>query len=64
MVAAFNGVNHSTSEAPAFGHMHLFTTDEMADLREHILRQAILDEELSAPRASPCCFFPFLKLTL
>lgn len=48
MVAAFNDANHSTGEAPAFGHMHRFITDEMADLREHILRQAILDEGRSA----------------
>jgi hypothetical protein len=48
MIAAFNGPNISIGAAPAFGHMHMFITAEMADLREHILRQAILDEGLSA----------------
>jgi len=47
MVAAFNGPNHYTGDTPAFVHMHMFITDEMADLREQILRQAILDEGLS-----------------
>jgi hypothetical protein len=40
--------NNSTGDAPAFGHIHIFITGEMADLRKHILRQAILDEGLSA----------------
>jgi len=48
MVAAFNGPNTYTGDTPAFVHMHMFITDEMADLREQILRQAILDEGLSA----------------
>jgi hemoglobin-like flavoprotein len=48
MVAAFNGPNRYTGDTPAFVHMHMFITDEMADLREHILRQAILDEGLPA----------------
>ncbi|MGR9087429.1 MAG: globin domain-containing protein [Gammaproteobacteria bacterium] len=48
MVAAFNGPNHYTGDTPAFIHMHMFITDEMADLRENILRKAILDEGLSA----------------
>lgn len=48
MVAAFNGPNRYTGDTPAFVHMHMFITDEMADLREQILRQAILDEGLSA----------------
>lgn len=46
MVAAFNGPNNYTGDTPAFVHMHMFITDEMADLREHILRKAILDEDL------------------
>lgn len=48
MVAAFNGPNNYTGDTPAFVHMHMFITDEMADLREQILRNAILDEGLSA----------------
>ncbi|MGR8941901.1 MAG: group I truncated hemoglobin, partial [Gammaproteobacteria bacterium] len=48
MVAAFNGPNNYTGDTPAFVHMHMFITDEMADLREQILRKAILDEGLSA----------------
>jgi len=47
MVAAFNGPNNYTGDTPAFVHMHMFITDELADLREQILRQAILDEGLS-----------------
>ncbi len=47
MVAAFNGPNNYTGDTPAFVHMHMFITDEMADLRERILRKAILDEGLS-----------------
>lgn len=46
MVAAFNGPNNYTGDTPAFVHMHMFITDEMADLREQILRRAILDEGL------------------
>ena len=42
MVAAFNGPNHYTGDTPAFVHMHLFITDEMADLRERILKSSIL----------------------
>ncbi len=48
MVAAFNGPNQYTGDTPAFIHMHMFITDEMADLREQILKQAILDEGLSS----------------
>lgn len=48
MVAAFNGPNQYTGDTPAFIHMHMFITDEMADLREKILKQAILDEGLSS----------------
>lgn len=47
MVAAFNGPNNYAGDTPAFVHMHMFITDEMADLRENILRKAILDEGLS-----------------
>lgn len=47
MVANFNGPNNYTGDTPAFVHMHMFITDEIADLREEILRQAILDEGLS-----------------
>lgn len=48
MVAAFNGPNNYTGDTPAFVHMHMFITDEMADVREKILREAILAEDLSA----------------
>lgn len=47
MVAAFGGPNHYIGDTPAFVHMHMFITDEMSDLRQQILRQAILDEEFS-----------------
>jgi len=47
MVAAFNGPNNYTGDTPAFVHMHMFITEDMADLREQILRQAILEEGLS-----------------
>jgi hemoglobin len=48
MVAAFNGPNNYAGDTPAFVHMHMFITDEMADLREQILKQTILAESLSA----------------
>jgi hypothetical protein len=48
MIAVFNDPNNSTGDALALAHMHMFITNEMADLREHILRQAILDERLPA----------------
>jgi truncated hemoglobin YjbI/hemoglobin-like flavoprotein len=48
MVAAFNGPNNYIGDTPAFVHMHMFITDEMADLRETLLRKAILDQGLSA----------------
>lgn len=47
MVAAFNGPNHYTGDTPAFVHMHMFITDEMADIREQILKASILEEGLS-----------------
>lgn len=47
MVAAFNGPNHYSGDTPAFVHMHMFITDEIADLREQILKQCILVEGLS-----------------
>ena len=47
MVAAFNGPNHYTGDTPAFVHMHMFITEEMAKLREEILKTAILDQGLS-----------------
>ncbi|MGR8935888.1 MAG: globin domain-containing protein [Gammaproteobacteria bacterium] len=47
MVAAFGGPNHYSGDTPAFVHMHMFITDEMADLRERILKQCILAEGLS-----------------
>ncbi len=31
----------------SFGHMPMYITDEVADLREKILKQAILDQGLS-----------------
>ena len=48
MVAAFNGPNHYSGDTPAFVHMHMFITAEMADLCEQLLRQAILAQGLSA----------------
>ncbi len=47
LVACFGGENHYNGETPAIAHMHMFITAEMADLREHLLRQAILAEGLS-----------------
>jgi hemoglobin-like flavoprotein len=47
MVAAFNGPNNYTGDTPAFVHMHMFITDEMMEVRERILREAILAEGLS-----------------
>jgi hemoglobin len=47
MVAAFNGPNNYTGDTPAFVHMHMFITDEMADLREQILKQCISAEGLT-----------------
>jgi nitric oxide dioxygenase len=47
MVAAFNGPNNYTGDTPAFVHMHMLITEEMADIREILLRKAILAEGLS-----------------
>lgn len=47
MVAAFGGENHYQGDTPAFIHMHMYITDEMSDLRQKILRQAILAEGFS-----------------
>ena len=47
MVAAFNGPNNYKGDTPAFVHMHMFITDEMADLRERILKASIIAEGLS-----------------
>ena len=47
MVTAFNGPNNYKGDTPAFVHMHLFITDEMADLRERILKNSIIAEGLS-----------------
>ena len=46
MVGAFGGPNAYMGDTPAFVHMHMYITDEMADLREEILKKAILDEGL------------------
>jgi len=46
MVGAFGGPNRYKGDTPAFVHMHMYITDEMADLREQLLRQAILDQGL------------------
>ena len=47
MLAAFGGPNNYAGDTPAFVHMHMFITDEMADLRQQILRRAIITEGLS-----------------
>ncbi len=47
LVACFGGPNEYRGETPAIAHMHMFITDEMLDLRESLLRQAIRDEGLS-----------------
>lgn len=47
MIAAFNGPNNYTGDTPAFVHMHMFITEEMLDVRETLLRNAILAEGLS-----------------
>jgi len=48
MIAAFNGPNNYKGDTPAFVHMHMFITEEMLDVRETLLRNAILAEGLSA----------------
>ncbi|HEY0719897.1 MAG TPA: globin domain-containing protein [Gammaproteobacteria bacterium] len=47
MTACFGGENHYEGETPAIAHMHMFITDEAADYREHLLRQAIIAEGIS-----------------
>ena len=51
MVGAFGGPNAYMGDTPAFVHMHMYITDEMADLREEILKKTILDEGLDEPIA-------------
>lgn len=48
MMTAFNGPNHYKGDTPAFVHMHMFITQEMLDVRETLLKNAILAEGLSA----------------
>ncbi len=48
MVAALGGENRYSGDTPAFVHMHMYVTDEMAEFREKILYRAILDEGLSS----------------
>lgn len=47
MVGAFGGPNHYEGDTPAFVHMHMFITDDVADYREQLLRDAIRAEGLS-----------------
>lgn len=47
MVAAFGGPNNYTGEPPAFLHMHMYITQEMAEIRNTYLRNAIRGEGLS-----------------
>ncbi len=47
MVAAFNDPNNYMGDTPAFVHMHMLITEEMFDVRETLLRRAILAEGLS-----------------
>jgi nitric oxide dioxygenase len=47
MVAAFGGPNNYKGEPPAFLHMHMYITQEMADIRNIYLQKAILGEGLS-----------------
>ena len=47
MVACFGGINDYRGEPPGIAHMHMLITDEMLDLRETMLRDAILAEGLS-----------------
>lgn len=46
MVAAFGGPNNYRGEPPAFLHMHMLITQEMSDIRNIYLRNAILAEGL------------------
>ncbi|MCW8194158.1 hypothetical protein F6455_05090 [Proteobacteria bacterium 005FR1] len=47
MVAAFGGPDEYRWESPAVAHMHMHVTDEQADIREVLLRNAIRAEGLS-----------------
>jgi truncated hemoglobin YjbI len=47
MVAAFGGPDDYRWDTPAIAHMHMFVTDEQADIREVLLRNAIRQEGLS-----------------
>lgn len=47
MVAAFGGPDEYVWESPALAHMHMMVTDEQADIRETLLRNAIRAEGLS-----------------
>lgn len=47
MTACFGGENRYEGETPAIAHMHMYITDEAADYREHLLREAILAEGIS-----------------
>lgn len=47
MVAAFGGPDDYHWDTPAIAHMHMFVTDEQADVREILLRNAIRQEGLS-----------------
>jgi hemoglobin len=49
MVAAFGGPDDYHWDTPAIAHMHMFVTDEQADIREILLRNAIRQEGLSQP---------------
>lgn len=47
MVAAFGGPNHYKGEPPAFLHMHMYITADMAAIRQTYLRRAIRAQGLS-----------------
>lgn len=47
MVAAFGGPDEYQWESPPMAHMHMYITDEQADIRETLLRNAIRIEGLS-----------------
>lgn len=47
METAFGGPDHYQWESPAQAHMHMYITDEQADIREVFLRNAIREEGFS-----------------
>ncbi|MDH4185810.1 MAG: hypothetical protein OEV08_02320 [Nitrospira sp.] len=47
MVSAFGGPHAYSGATPAFVHMNMFVTEELAALRERYLRRAILSQGLS-----------------